>query len=205
MEWKRIEKIDRAIYEEFLFTKVIPAILSKWPRTNRTIRIQHDNAPAHIGVQRFTELWEEKRAELHLQHSPDFEFRIELYCQPPNSPDLNVLDLGVFAALQSLQWKEEAKNVNLMVERVMKIFDEWPAQKLNNVFLTLQTCMNQVIECLGDNDYKLVHMNKGRLERLGLLPRSIRMTEDAERFNESMDDRGDSESENSDDDDDDEN
>ena len=32
---------------------------------------------------------------------------------------------------------------------------------------------------------------------MGLLSRSIRMTEDAERFNESMDDRGDSESENS--------
>jgi hypothetical protein len=170
------------VYEDYLFTKVISAILSKWPRTNRTIRIQHDNAPEHIGADRFKELWEEKKAQLHLDNSPDFEFRIELYCQPPNSPDLNVLDLGVFAALKSLQWKEEAKNVSLMVERVTRIFDEWPAQKLNNVFLTLQTCMNQVIECLGDNDYKLVHMNKARLERLGLLPRSIRVTEDAERF-----------------------
>jgi hypothetical protein len=39
--------------------------------------------------------------------------------------------------------------------------------------------MNQVIECHGGIDYKLEHMNKARLERLGLLPQSIWVTDAA--------------------------
>jgi hypothetical protein len=33
--------------------------------------------------------------------------------------------------------------------------------------------MNQIIKAHGSNDYKIVHMNKARLERLGLLSQSI--------------------------------
>jgi hypothetical protein len=33
--------------------------------------------------------------------------------------------------------------------------------------------MNQVIECNGGCDYRIEHMNKVRLERLGLLQQSI--------------------------------
>ena len=69
------------------------------------------------------------------------------------------------------------RNFEEMVPRVHHVFDEWPAHKLNNVFLTLQCCMNEVIECNGDNDYRIVHMKKERLERDGRLPRSIRMTQ----------------------------
>jgi len=47
---------------------------------------------------------------------------------------------------------------------------------LDNVWLTLQTCMNQIIENDGGNEYRLVHMNK-KLEHEGLLPRSIFPTE----------------------------
>jgi hypothetical protein len=182
LEWKQIKKIDKSIYEEFLFEHIVPAILAKWPRVNRKVWIQQDNAPAHISMERFQSLWEEEKEELHQMYSPDYSFDIGLYCQPPNSPDLNVLDLGVFAALQSMQWKEEAKNINEMVKRVSQIFEEWPCNKLNHVFLTLQTCMNQVIECLGNNTYKIEHMNKPRLERLEVLPRTIEVTDDADRF-----------------------
>jgi hypothetical protein len=33
--------------------------------------------------------------------------------------------------------------------------------------------MNQVIECHGGINYKVEHMNKAKLDRLGLLPQSI--------------------------------
>ena len=39
--------------------------------------------------------------------------------------------------------------------------------------------MNQVIECNGGCDYRIEHMNKARLERLGLLPQSILVTDAA--------------------------
>jgi hypothetical protein len=58
----------------------------------------------------------------------------------------------------------------------------YPHVKLNNVSLTLQTCMNQIIEAHGSNNYKIVHMNKAGLERLGLLPQSIGMMDAADNW-----------------------
>jgi hypothetical protein len=40
--------------------------------------------------------------------------------------------------------------------------------------------MNQIIKAHGSNDYKIIHMNKARLERLGLLPQSIAMMDAAD-------------------------
>lgn len=41
-------------------------------------------------------------------------------CQPPNSPDLNVLDLGFFRAIQSLKYKEASKTIDELVSGVGK-------------------------------------------------------------------------------------
>jgi hypothetical protein len=93
--------------------------------------------------------------------------------QPPNSPDLNVLDLGIFRALQSLQYQLTPKNETELIAHVKQVYNNFDRTKLNNVWLTLQCCMNSIIECDGSNNYQITHMNKMRLERLGLLPRSI--------------------------------
>ncbi|KAH0704895.1 hypothetical protein KY289_009971 [Solanum tuberosum] len=37
-------------------------------------------------------------------------------------------------------------------------------ERLNNVFWTLQCCMNEVMKDSGGNNYKVPHMNKERLE-----------------------------------------
>ena len=103
IEWKPIPKITKVIYEEFMLEKVLPAILSKWPRVRHKLWIQQDNASAHISRERFDYLWNRHKDHLHDLYSPRFCFEIGLYCQPPNSPDLNVLNLGVFNALQSIQ------------------------------------------------------------------------------------------------------
>jgi hypothetical protein len=44
---------------------------------------------------------------------------------------------------------------------------------LNRVFLTLQGCMIEVIKDSGGNRYKIPHMNKERLEALGMLPEAL--------------------------------
>ncbi|XP_031116503.1 uncharacterized protein LOC116020160 [Ipomoea triloba] len=51
-------------------------------------------------------------------------FDIHLTCQPPNSPDMNVLDLGFLRALQSLQHQEAPRNVNELVAANHKAFNE---------------------------------------------------------------------------------
>ena len=40
MEWKQIEKVNTSVINDYLFEKVIPAILLKWPRIRNKILIQ---------------------------------------------------------------------------------------------------------------------------------------------------------------------
>lgn len=47
----------------------------------------------------------------------------------------------------------------------MQEFDEYDIGKLNRIFLTLQTCMVEVTNHGGENEYKIPHLNKQRLER----------------------------------------
>ncbi|GAA0139338.1 hypothetical protein LIER_00903 [Lithospermum erythrorhizon] len=58
---------------------------------------------------------------------------LQLICQPPNSLELNILDLGFFSAIQSLQYKESPRTVEELVHAVVKSFNEYPSQKVNHV------------------------------------------------------------------------
>lgn len=77
----------------FLF-QIIPAIMNKWPEgASKDIFIQQDNARPHI-----------RDNDIDFRDAASQQgFNIHLVQQPPNSPDLNVNDLGWFRAIQSLQ------------------------------------------------------------------------------------------------------
>lgn len=49
----------------------------------------------------------------------------------------------------------------------------FPTEELNNVFLTLQSCMVEVMQTLGGNNYKIPHINKKKLIRNAQLPETI--------------------------------
>jgi hypothetical protein len=102
METKPLN-VTRLVSREFLIQKVLPAIKEKWPLEDRwsPIFIQQDNAKTHV-----------------LPNDPEFleaaaagGWNISLICQPPNSPDTNILDLGLFAALQSLFQKKSPTSI----------------------------------------------------------------------------------------------
>ncbi|XP_057771833.1 uncharacterized protein LOC130991537 [Salvia miltiorrhiza] len=103
--------------------------------------------------------------------------RDSLIKQPANSPDTNVNDLEFFRAIQSLKDQKPAKNVEELLENVKAAYEEYPPEKLNNVFLTLQGCYQEIIKCKGGNNYKIPHMNKERLSMQGMLPRCIQVEE----------------------------
>jgi len=48
-------------------------------------------------------------------------FDIRLICQPPNSPDFNILDLGFFRAIQAIQYKKNAKTVEALIPVVQEV------------------------------------------------------------------------------------
>ena len=83
---------------------------------------------------------------------------IRLRYQPPNSPDLNVLDLGYFRALQSVQYRSTCFNANQLIAAVNTAFDTMPANTLNSVFLTLQAVMELIMKHDGGNTFKLPHL-----------------------------------------------
>jgi len=102
---------------------------------------------------------------------------VSIECQPANSPDLNVLDLGFFNAIQSLQHTRSTKNIDELVDAVKESFEQLHYSKLNNVFLTLQTVMDEIILVNGRNNYKIKHMSKAKLEREGRLPVSVTISD----------------------------
>jgi hypothetical protein len=163
---KNIESVTRDVIKKFLIKHVIPAIKSKWPPREKykTIFIQQDNARPHVAVD---------DADVVAAGTAG-GWNIRLMCQPPKSPDFNVLDLGYFSSIQSLQNKENANNVSELVQVVHKSFTRLPKETLEDTFLTFQKVLECAIEHNGGNQYKLPHINKKKLRKENKLPITFR-------------------------------
>lgn len=159
---KVVESVGKNETRSMLINHIVPAIMQKWPRTEgpKVIYIQQDNARTHI-TQQDSE-WQE------VYQQGDFTFI--LLQQPPNSPDLNILDLGFFRSIQSLMHKKMPKDVDGMMDAVHQAFYELEPRTLANVWLTLQYVMNEILKAKGSNDYLVPHVNKKKLARDGQLP-----------------------------------
>jgi hypothetical protein len=160
----RNAKMDRNVYRDMLINLVLPAIQEKFPcHAHATVLLQQDNAPAHC-----------------LQNDPAFsaacterQLNLQLFNQPANSPDLNINDLAFFNSLQKMQLKNPTTTSLELIETVKNAYRDYPPCKLRDAYLTLQGCMNCIMDCNGGNDYKIPHLGKARMERLGLLPTTL--------------------------------
>jgi hypothetical protein len=84
--------------------------------------------------------------------------KVSFYTQPPKSPDLNILDLGLFNALQARYYDLATKNGVELITMAEERYEEYPPSKINRLFLTLQTIFNSILENNGDNQFKIVQM-----------------------------------------------
>ncbi|XP_076946159.1 uncharacterized protein LOC143617513 [Bidens hawaiensis] len=164
METKPILSVTKEVTRLCLIDNVILAIRDKWSQGDMgPIFIQQDNARPHINIS----------DEQFIQEVSRGGFDIRLRFQPRNSSDLNVLDLGFFHAIQSLQEQQVLGPIDELVHAVQTSFDKMSSHELNNVFLTLQTCMKEIMKVHGSNNYQTPHIGKGKLERQGRLPLQI--------------------------------
>jgi len=110
---KPITSITRDVIRDFMLNQVLPAIRAKWPRedVHKPIFIQQDNAPSHLKVD----------DPVFCEAAKQDGFDIRLICQPPNSPDFNILDLGFFRAIQAIQYKKDAKTIKDLVPAVQQV------------------------------------------------------------------------------------
>ena len=155
---------------------MLPAIVEKWPWTDRLSRkiwIQQDGAESHINIDN-----EEFREAIQ-----DQELNAGLYTQAANSPDVNLLDLGFFRAIQSFN-NAAPKNKEELIQSVQHAYTTYPRKRLNPTWLTLQSVFNEIILCNGDNDYNIKHLSKEKLERSGQLPNVLDVVDEASAFDE---------------------
>ena len=76
------------------------------------------------------------------------------------------------------------KNEEELIQAVSVAYDNYPQNKINHAWLTLQCCFNQIILHNGDNDYKIEHISKEKLECTGQLPDVLDVVEEvAQIFN----------------------
>ena len=73
----------------------------------------------------------------------DRHFHLDLRAlhQPPNSPGFNVMDLGYFRSIQTLQHEVASCSYDKLVEAEEKSFINLEIEKLENVFLSLELCV----------------------------------------------------------------
>ena len=175
--WKN-QCITRDVYREYLIQKFLPVVKEKWPTRNARIRLQQDGAKSHILEDdvEFKEVVDE------------IGLNLTMFTQSLNSPDTNILNLGFFRAIQLFN-DDCPANEEELIKSVEKAYGEYPYRKLNCVWLTLQSCLNMIIENDGGNDYKIPHMGKESLDRRGLLPLVLDVTPAATAWlNPTMDD-----------------
>ncbi|KAE8788037.1 transposase [Hordeum vulgare] len=144
-----------------MVNKLLPAIKALWLASEHghTIYIQQANAKTPISV----------NDNVFCAAAQDDGSDIRLTCHPPNSPHLNILDLGFFAALQALFEKMSPGKTDDFVAKVQKPYDTHPVERSNRIFLTLQSCMRKVLKQKGSSRYKIPHMRKSFLVALELL------------------------------------
>jgi hypothetical protein len=153
--------------------------MSKWPRgewadPNFKIKIQQDNAPAHPTPDDEDLVGAIENLEEMGIITPG---KISFYNQPPNSLNLNILDLGLFNAMQAAYWNHSPKNSIDIIKMVEKTYNEYPANKINRVFVTLQAIFDTIIKEQGNNQFKIPHLGKEKLEKEGRLPSAVKLSQ----------------------------
>ncbi|XP_021752511.1 uncharacterized protein LOC110718018 [Chenopodium quinoa] len=147
---KALQNVNREVIWEMLLTKVIPAIQSKWPESlPKNVIIQWDNARPH-------------------QVPKDEEFIA-------NNSKWVQYSTCLFRSIQSLQYQSFPKNLDELVDKVIESYNTFKPQVNKYIWVTLQKCMIKILKAQGGNKYKIPHMNKKKLENLGILPEQVQV------------------------------
>ncbi len=137
--------VDKDKYREFMVQKVIPKIKTVFPRQRGTrIIIQQDNASPH-GIENDPQV---RRA---CSSGP----AISIINQPSKSPDFNVLDLGFFSSIQTIQNRTHARSISELINEVTTAFDQTSMETLDNVWLSLHRCLLSTLRSKGGNQKKM--------------------------------------------------
>lgn len=126
-------------YCNFMTTIIIPEVCHKMPWSNH-IFIQQDNAPPHVGnntVQRLNDFGD-------TQHPV-----VTIINQPPQSPELNLNDLGFFHSLSKRAHKHPTTNLDALWTAVQQNYWQTPPETLLTLWKTKTAVIQSVIAAKG--------------------------------------------------------
>lgn len=135
------------------------------------IRIQHDGAKPH------------GNEEMLRQAGLADGWNIKFVTQPAQSPDLNVMDLGLFNSLKHRvsQIKERALNIDMLIANVQAAYAQYDAHTLDKVWAHQVDCWNAILKVDGSNQYKPPH--RGRQNRPQNAGTAVDLTIDIDEYN----------------------
>ena len=117
---------------------------------------EHDIQLQHYGARPHTGQGAVQRINDYLQQD---NWRATLVTQPPQIPDLNVLDLGLFNGLKRKadRVKGAGKNIDTCIERMRQAYQDYDSNAIGSVYGVLYEVYRLIVFCNGDNTYKLPH------------------------------------------------
>jgi hypothetical protein len=131
------------------------------PLVGGAVEVQMDNAPGHVGLTVVEDL--ETFCE-------DNGLNITFALQPPQSPDLNILDLSFFSSLQarSNRLKIAAGNkVENLMECVDDAFWDYDSDTVEVHYGILFEIYNLILETEGNNNFQMPHNDIRRRQQAG--------------------------------------
>jgi hypothetical protein len=139
--------VDAATYRSYIKERVIPKIRRRlfWKKEEE-ITVRHDGAKPHDGG---------GNAAFFAGWGQSYGWNIQFETQCPQSPDANILDIGVFNGLQakSEEYRMESTSVSDMVDRVKKTFSVYSHESLNNCWGLLHENYRSIVMYNGGNKY----------------------------------------------------
>jgi hypothetical protein len=114
------------------------------------VRVILDGAKPHTGHNNIAKINQEIKVR---------DLNIKYVVQPPQSPDLNLLDLSFFASLQSQSGKlmYGVKTIGDLMEAVKEAWEAYDEQKIAIQFGHLFAVYGEVLLHEGGNNYKIPH------------------------------------------------
>ncbi|XP_021776077.1 uncharacterized protein LOC110739904 [Chenopodium quinoa] len=166
LETKAIQSVNKEAIRDMLLNNIIPTIHAQWlAQLSKDIIIQWDNSKPYQ-IPKDDEFQAATQA---------YGFNIQFVFQTAQSPDLNVLDLGLLNVIKSIEYQSFPKNLDELIEKMEEAFEEFDPIMNKHTWITLQSCMIEILEKQGGNNFAPPHMGKRRLDNEGRLPQLLKV------------------------------
>ena len=118
--------------------------------------IQHDGAKPHNGGGNV--------AHFDAEGVRD-GWHIKVVTQPAQSPDLNIMDLGLFNSLKHHvnEVPMASYNIDTLITKVCSTYTQYPWDTLDRIWALQIDVWSQVLEAHGGNDYRMPHKGAARV------------------------------------------